>query len=65
MMVTGSASAPSPPPPHATAAEGEPTRLLTQADVLRRVPEGGVAFFTLANAAYGDLAINWARLLLP
>ena len=63
-------SAPSPPPPHATAAaaaatEGAPTRLLTQADVLRRVPEGGVAFFTLANAAYGDLAVNWALLLLP
>ena len=54
-----SPSAPSPPPPTAAA------RLLTQADVLRRVPEGGVAFFTLANAAYGDLAINWALLLLP
>ena len=39
-------------------AEGFPTKLLTQADVLNRVPEGGVAFFTLANTAYGDLAVN-------
>ena len=61
-MATASASAPPPPPPHAaatatataaaaaTAHEAEPSRLLTQADVLRRVPEGGVAFFTLAIA---------------
>ena len=42
----------------AALAEGFPTKLLTQADVLNRVPEGGVAFFTLANTAYGDLAVN-------
>ena len=26
---------------------------------------GGLAFFTLANTAYSDLAINWALLLIP
>jgi hypothetical protein len=39
--------------------------LLGRADVLRRIPTGGVAFFTLANSAYADLAVNWALLLAP
>ena len=50
-MANASPSVPAAPPPPATAAaaatatarEGGPARLLTQADVLRRVPEGGAA----------------------
>ena len=38
---------------------------LTRAEILGRVPIGRPAFFTVANAAYADLAINWALLLLP
>lgn len=38
---------------------------LSPNDVLCRVPSGEVAFVALANAAYGELAINWALLLLP
>lgn len=51
--------------PEKAAASGGTADLLTRADVLRRIPEGSLAFFTLANSAYGDLAINWALLLLP
>ena len=41
------------------------SRVLSRDDVLRRIPQGGFAFVTLANAAYAELAINWALLLLP
>ena len=52
----GAISAASPPHKHL---------LLTRAAVLKRIPRGELAFFTLANAAYADLAINWALLLQP
>ena len=47
-------------------ADDAPLReFLTRAAFLQRVPEGGLAFFTVANDAYADLAINWALLLIP
>ena len=49
----------------ASAADERNARLLTRDDVLARVPVGGLAFFTLANDAYADLAVNWALLLRP
>ena len=36
---------------------------LDRGEILQRIPHGKLAFFTLANAAYGDLAVNWALLL--
>ena len=45
--------------------ESAPASLLSKADVLRRIPPGALAFFTLANSAYVDLAVNWALLLAP
>ncbi|KAL1512007.1 hypothetical protein AB1Y20_005282 [Prymnesium parvum] len=41
------------------------SRPLSADDMLCRVPKGGLAFIALANAAYGELAVNWALLLLP
>ena len=41
------------------------SQLLDRAAILRRVPPSGLAFVTLANSAYEELAINWALLLLP
>ena len=41
------------------------SKALQPADLLCRVPVGELAFVSLANAAYGELAINWALLLLP
>jgi hypothetical protein len=41
------------------------SRILSSADVLRRVPRGRLAFVALANSAYADLAVNWALALLP
>ena len=38
---------------------------LSPEDMLCRVPKGELAFVALANAAYGELAVNWALLLLP
>lgn len=40
-------------------------QLISREDILQRVPSGGLAFFTLANDAYADLAINWALLIKP
>ena len=37
--------------------------LLSRNDVLSRIPPGALAFFTVANTAYADLAVNWALLL--
>ena len=48
-----------------TGATAPPPAFLTRAAFLERVPEGGLAFFTVANDAYADLAINWALLLIP
>ena len=44
-------------------AESAVAKLLDRGDILQRIPPGKLAFFTLANAAYGDLAVNWALLL--
>lgn len=41
------------------------SRVLTADDVVRRIPRGELAFVSLANSAYSDLAINWALVLLP
>ena len=38
---------------------------LSPEDVLCRVPRGELAYISLANAAYGEMAVNWALLLLP
>ena len=38
---------------------------LSLEDVLCRVPRGELAFISLANAAYGEMAVNWAMLLIP
>ena len=50
---------PPPPPP-----SDENARVLSADDVLSRVPRGELAFISLANSAYSELAINWALLLL-
>ena len=41
------------------------SKLLSQDDVLCRVPRGALAFVSLANGAYAELGINWALLLVP
>jgi hypothetical protein len=41
------------------------SKTLSMEDVLCRVPRGETAFISMANAAYGEMAINWALLLLP
>ena len=33
--------------------------------MLCRVPQGSLAFISLANGAYAEMATNWALLLLP
>ena len=38
---------------------------LEKEDVLCRVPKGAMAFISLANGAYSEMATNWALLLLP
>ena len=38
---------------------------LEKEDVLCRVPKGSMAFISLANGAYSEMATNWALLLLP
>ena len=38
---------------------------LTRDQLLSRIPVGSPAYFTVANSAYEELAINWALLLLP
>ena len=39
--------------------------LLSPEDVLRRIPRNELAYISLANNAYAELAINWALVLLP
>ena len=54
--------------PAAVVADGcnrDHSKPLTPEDMLCRVPKGELVFVSLANAAYGELAINWALLLLP
>ena len=41
------------------------SRLLHRSDVLDRIPLAEPAFFSVANAAYAELAINWALNLMP
>lgn len=41
------------------------SRPLEKEDVLCRVPQGSLAFISLANGAYAEMATNWALLLLP
>lgn len=50
---------------HNTECNRDHSRVLTLDDLLCRVPKGELAFMSLANAAYGEMAVNWALLLLP
>ena len=68
------ASPPPPPPPpprrrrrqrRASGCNRDHSKLLSQDDVLCRVPRGALAFVSLANGAYAELGINWALLLVP
>ena len=52
----------------AAAADGcnrDHSKPLEKDDVLCRVPKGAMAFISLANGAYSEMATNWALLLLP
>lgn len=53
------------PPPPPQVASLDNSKLLTTDDYLKRVPRGRLAFVSLANTAYAQLAINWALLLAP
>ncbi|KAL3913032.1 MAG: hypothetical protein SGPRY_008129 [Prymnesium sp.] len=42
-----------------------PPQLLTRPAFLQLAPRGSLAVFTLANAAYADMALNWALVIRP